>query len=178
MASSRHENGAAMLSELNRIVCDISPDNFFATLFHARLDPLRFRLRYASAGHEPALLVRADMGSFERLEATGTVLGLTYKSRYTERTLAVYPGDLLIAFTDGIADAAGRNGRLWRDSDILNVLQAHQDESASDIVAGIVSATTGAGSGDEADDRTVIAVRFTARSGVFRRSHPDRSRAA
>ncbi len=134
-----------VVRDLNRTVYEVSPDNFFTTLFYARIDAAARRLQYVSAGHEPALLIRAG-GQAVRLESTGTVLGLTPRVNYSCRTLAFEPGDLLIAFTDGIPDVG-----------IPDLVRRNPGARASDLVALIMEA---AGSVDApADDHTVIVAR-------------------
>src|SRR5215472_16155193 len=70
-------NISTIMQEVNRAVYGIYPDVFFPTLFYARIDPALRQLQYASAGHETALLVRKESTRVQRLERTGTVLGLT-----------------------------------------------------------------------------------------------------
>lgn len=133
-------NIGAIVQELNRAVYGISPDVFFPTLFYARIDPLLRQLQYVSAGYETALLVRKDATRVHRLERTGTVLGLTNQARYGRRTLTFDPGDLVIAFTDGLVGSC--------EAAILDAVRRRPGAGASEIV-GLV------------DDRTVIAVRYT-----------------
>jgi serine phosphatase RsbU (regulator of sigma subunit) len=77
LSNSRTCEIANVVREVNRTVCDVSPDNLFASLFHARVDAADRQLQYVSAGHEPALLVRGNGQGVQILESTGAVLGLT-----------------------------------------------------------------------------------------------------
>jgi serine phosphatase RsbU (regulator of sigma subunit) len=163
---------AAAVRDLNRTLCDVSPDNFSATLFCARIDPLRGRLQYVSAGHETALLVRRGARSVQRLESTGTVLGLTQRAAHKVRTLTLDPGDLLVAFTHGVADAVDPA------DGVLNVVQCYPHARASDLVGHILEAVDRFSShAGPLDDRTVAVVRYTGRQedGVFESSaaEPD-----
>ncbi len=134
-----------VVRDLNRTVYEVSPDNFFTSLFYARVDTGARQLQYVSAGHEPALLIRAD-GQAVRLESTGTVLGLTPRVSYSCRTLAFEPGDMLIAFTDGIPDVG-----------IPEVLRRNPGARASDLVALIMEAADSVDA--PPDDHTVIVAR-------------------
>ncbi len=62
------------------------------------------RLGFTNAGHNPALLVRAD-GTVERLGATGPPIGLLADARFTQQERTLAPGDLLALYTDGIVEA-------------------------------------------------------------------------
>ena len=65
------------------------------------------RLRYVNAGHNPPYLVRrTDAASRSpSLSAGGTVLGLFDEVEYDEAQVDLRPGDLLVAFTDGVTEA-------------------------------------------------------------------------
>jgi serine phosphatase RsbU (regulator of sigma subunit) len=76
----------------------------FLTLFFGVLEPESGQLRYVSAGHNPALLVRAS-GSIERVESTGVPVGMLPNSSWREETLRLEPGDLLALYTDGVTEA-------------------------------------------------------------------------
>ena len=164
-------DAADVVRTLNRTVCDICPDNFFATLFYAHVDSRSRCLRYVSAGHPAALIVRSEGNRVERLESTGAVLGLTGRSIYTQRSVLLEPGDLLVAFTDGVAEAMDERGGEWRDDGVLAAVRRHPGARASEVVRRIRDAVerftchTG-----QTDDRTVLAVRFkgTAEAGLFK----------
>jgi phosphoserine phosphatase RsbU/P len=162
LTADGHGNIAAIVQELNRAVYEISPDIFFPTLFYARIEPLLHQLQYVSAGHETALLVRKDAMRCQRLERTGTVLGLTDRTTYRSRTLTLDPGDVLIAFTDGMAEVVDAKGRRSCEASILEAVRRHPGAGATEVVGLVVDAVERfTGESGQADDRTVIAVRYT-----------------
>ena len=65
----------AIASGVNRDLCRMSSVAPLASLFLARLDPKTGQLEYCSAGHPPALLLRAD-GRLESLSEGGPLLGV------------------------------------------------------------------------------------------------------
>ncbi|MBZ5617251.1 MAG: PP2C family protein-serine/threonine phosphatase [Acidobacteriia bacterium] len=151
-----------VIEALNRVVCQVAPDNIYATLFYAHVDPERREVRYVSAGHEPPLLLRKRTGRAERLDSTGTVLGLTRRTVYEQRTMGMAPGDVLVAFTDGVTEAADAEGREWSENGVLSVLRRCQDARGSELVAEILE-SAGRFADPEAptDDRTAVVVRLT-----------------
>jgi sigma-B regulation protein RsbU (phosphoserine phosphatase) len=150
-----------VVRDLNRTLCDTSPDSLYATLFCAAIDPELRQLHYVNAGHEAALLVRGAGERVYRLESTGTVLGLTTRSGYGVRTLALEPGDLLVAFSGGVADAANPAGRPFGESGVLQTLRDHPGARSSELVACLVDAVRQfADRAGTADDRTVTVVRL------------------
>jgi catechol 2,3-dioxygenase-like lactoylglutathione lyase family enzyme len=64
-----------LLRSVNQIFYENTPDNAYATFFYAEYDDKAGRLRYANCGHLAALLLRSD-NTLERLDSTGTILGL------------------------------------------------------------------------------------------------------
>jgi hypothetical protein len=131
LAAGRPGKLSCVVQELNRIVCEVSPDNFYVTLFYAQIDPLQRQLNYVNAGHEAALLARKRSGRVHRLESSGTVLGLSSRSPYEQRSMALEPGDVLLAFTDGITEAADIQGRELCEAGVLRVMRNHSDARAS-----------------------------------------------
>src|SRR6185436_16857813 len=61
---------AQLMTNLNFLIHEASPDNRYATFFYGELDPATRRLEYVNAGHNAPMLFRAG-GPLERLPATG-----------------------------------------------------------------------------------------------------------
>jgi sigma-B regulation protein RsbU (phosphoserine phosphatase) len=150
-----------VVRDLNRMLCDTSPDSFYAALFCAAIDPGRHELHYVNAGHEPALLVRSDGERVCRLESTGAVLGLTTRAAYGVRTIALEQGDVLAAFSDGVVDAADRTDRIFGSSGVLEVLRERANARSSDLVWQVLDAVGHfADPAKPAEDRTLAIARF------------------
>ncbi len=105
-------NFVAAVDELLREVC---PDDCHTTLFVGRYDPLSGRLHYVNAGHEPPFVLRNNGRRYRtiRLESGGPVLGLVRRPAYREGVVSLNPGDLLVAYTDGVCEAANQQGEEW-----------------------------------------------------------------
>ncbi len=151
-----------LICNLNRMIWQVSPDNFYATMFHARFDGLRQELQFVNAGHDGVLLLRQGLGQAVRLGSTGTVLGLDRRATYEQRSIPLQRGDVLVAVTDGITEAAGPDGGLVDEALILDAVRRHPDASSSDLTGHIIrAAEVFAGGSAPRDDRTVIVVRFS-----------------
>jgi sigma-B regulation protein RsbU (phosphoserine phosphatase) len=79
-----------------------------AALFFARLDSQRGELEYCNAGLPPPLLLRRDT-SVEKFEKGGPMLGALKESQYEAGKVCLNPGDLLLAYSDGLTEC--RNAR-------------------------------------------------------------------
>jgi sigma-B regulation protein RsbU (phosphoserine phosphatase) len=150
-----------VVEELNRVVCQVAPDNIHSTLFYAQVNPQRREVRYVNAGHEPPLLLRKRTGRPQRLDNTGTVLGLTRRTSYEQRTIEMDPGDVLVAFTDGVTEAMDAGGREFGENGVLSVLRRSKDARCSELVAEILeSASRFAVPVTPTVDRTAMVVRL------------------
>ncbi len=84
-----------------------TPPEKYATALLAVLDPASGRLRFANAGHLPALVVDRS-GGHRFLFARGIPLGLLPTAEYEQGEVLLSPGDMLVLFTDGLTEACDR----------------------------------------------------------------------
>lgn len=96
---------AEVVAGMNAALCRVL-DGPFVTAIYASLSPGEGRLRFAGAGHPPALLWRAGPRRAERLSENGLLMGFDGAARYAAGEVAVEPGDRLLLFTDGLMEAA------------------------------------------------------------------------
>jgi phosphoserine phosphatase RsbU/P len=90
-------------------------DRAYVTAFVALLDPVAGRLKYASAGHPPALLRHGD-GRVEPLKDGNVALTFFPGVRYATSEVALAPGDRVVLFTDGLLEAANVVGDFFGDA--------------------------------------------------------------
>ncbi len=103
-----------LAAKMNRFLHRSTGFNSYATFFYAQLDEDKRQLRYVNAGHNPPYLVRAlrptpqENGSsapIEELATGGMIIGMFPVANYEESVVDLEPGDVLIAFTDGVTEA-------------------------------------------------------------------------
>jgi len=126
-------NFMAAVDELFREVC---PDNCYATLFVGRYDPVTGRLHYVNAGHEPPFVLRKSGQRYRtiRMESGGPVIGMVRRPQYCERVVGLMPGDLLVAYTDGLCEATNPRGEEWGWRRFVETIQGIASKRARDIV--------------------------------------------
>ncbi len=95
---------ADLIGRIDRHLQRYAATRKFLTCFFGLLEPDTGRLRYVSAGHNPALLRRAS-GEMEQVRATGVPLGMFPNSSWKEESLVMGRGDLLCVYSDGITEA-------------------------------------------------------------------------
>ena len=95
----------------------------FATLLYAAFDPRSGEIEYASCGHLPALLRRAD-GAVETLPAGGLPFGLFDTLKLNVRRAELRKGDLFFLYTDGVTEASDVNEIEFGEKRLPNFLPA------------------------------------------------------
>jgi sigma-B regulation protein RsbU (phosphoserine phosphatase) len=105
---------AAIADAIDRDMGANSPRGLYATLFVGILDPQSKRLRYVNAGHNPQFAFRAgEHARLDRLESTGTPIGLLPGRGYTQREIQLAAGDFLYFYTDGVVEAEDERGEMF-----------------------------------------------------------------
>jgi phosphoserine phosphatase RsbU/P len=117
IAGLRQGDLGTLISRVNDIVYQSSTASRYATFFYAEYDPVNRLLTYVNAGHNPPYVLRG--AETIALEATGTVVGLLANAEYSQATLQLHPGDVLLAFTDGISEAMNHRDEEWGEDNML-----------------------------------------------------------
>lgn len=155
---------APLMSNVNRLVYDASAENRYATFFYAQYDPTTRILTYVNAGHNPPMIFREreDGGSqIIRLdEAGGCVVGLLRDFPYSQARVTLEPGDLLVAFTDGISEAMNSREEEWGEENMIEAVQARRTLSAAEMITYLVNCADAFAAGaKQHDDMTLVVVR-------------------
>lgn len=129
----------------------------FVTVAVATLDPATGDICYASAGHPPAAVLRAD-GEVALLPLGDIPLGITECLEYAEHEDRLAPGDTLVLYTDGISEAHVGSS-LFNFEGIERTLRGHTDWSVERIADELVAAATAWAEGRLKDDAAVVVVR-------------------
>ncbi|MBI4484553.1 MAG: SpoIIE family protein phosphatase, partial [Acidobacteria bacterium] len=95
----------------------------FLTAFYAIL-AADGSLVYSNAGHNAPVLVTET--GVRRLETGGTVLGLFDHAAFDEEALTLAPGDVIVAFSDGVSEAMNEAGEEYTDERLLASVDAHR----------------------------------------------------
>lgn len=152
---------ASVLTAANRVHLATAVDARFASVHAIQFRPHpdgTVDMVIATAGHPPAILVRAD-GTCETVSGAGPVLGVIASANFTTTKAVLSPGDRLVAYTDGVTEAgvtsaqgafgeervvgwaetlAGRNDIEGAADELLRMVAAHSevaDDAACVVVA-------------------------------------------
>ncbi len=146
---------AEVVGRLNVQLYESTPREKYVTFFFAVYDAASRSLKYTNAGHLPPVLLRH--GKVERLSVGGTVVGLFSPMTYEQGEVQLQPGDLLVAFTDGITEPENIYGEEFGEERLLQVVRRAQSVSAQTLTEEIYrSVSDWTGSPELQDDMTML----------------------
>jgi sigma-B regulation protein RsbU (phosphoserine phosphatase) len=156
---ARNSSLKTMVRTIDRLFGQISPDHSYATLFVGEYNPSNGRLRYVNAGHEPPFVLRRSGGHFQTmfLEPGGPVIGMLREPSYREGVLPLHPGDVLVAYTDGLCETTNNAGEEWGWPRFLEAVEEAADQRACDMVEEVMQrAAAFSGGAPPSDDATLF----------------------
>lgn len=128
-----------LLQAANDALYESTDPERFATLFLAVISPDGGEMRYASAGHNPPLLLRAD-GQAQWLKPCGTPLGMIPEMTYPVFPVALGPGDLLVAYTDGVTEAVNAADEEFGEAGLEACVRAAAAAGPQAVIDGLLGA--------------------------------------
>jgi serine phosphatase RsbU (regulator of sigma subunit)/dihydrofolate reductase len=145
------------MASINRLLHEASEANRYATFFYAELDCKSYTLHYVNAGHNPPAVLRGS--EILRLEDGGPVVGLLAGAEYTQQTVQLLPGDILLGFTDGVSEAMNGREEEWGEDQVIAAAQG--GGSAQEILQRLFRAADAFTAGaPQHDDMTLVVLRL------------------
>ncbi len=130
----------------------------FASVFFGLLDPDDGVLHYLNAGHIPPVVI-GQQGALTRLPVTGPALGLMKNAPFGVSEVALEPGEVFVAFTDGATEARNEKRDFFTEERLLTLLE-QPEPSARRVLDRIEGAVRDfEGGAAPFDDLTLLAVR-------------------
>jgi sigma-B regulation protein RsbU (phosphoserine phosphatase) len=150
---------AEVVAAVNRELCRDQNEPPIAAVFFARLDPESGELDYCSAGLPPPLLLRRDK-SVEKLEKGGPMLGALKESNYEAGTVCLNPGDLLLAYSDGLTECRNSRDEEFEVERLTAVAKATGGATANQVLFSTLGAVLDfADTHSPEDDLTLLVLR-------------------
>jgi sigma-B regulation protein RsbU (phosphoserine phosphatase) len=148
---------------MNELLYRSTARNSFATFFLAQFDERSGRLTYVNAGHNPPLLVRRRPDaapSVRSLSTGGMVLGALSDASYDQESVDLEPGDVLVAYTDGVTESFDAAGEEFGEERLRDVILASAHLPAAALAETVVAAARAWSVGEpQHDDLTLIVAR-------------------
>jgi sigma-B regulation protein RsbU (phosphoserine phosphatase) len=157
-------SAARILAKLNELLYDdLERAGHFITACCAMVDAETRELRYANAGHPPALLLRAGESRWSTLEANGMPLGISRAIDFSEVNVALRTGDIVVFYTDGITEARNDADEMFGANRLGELVVAHRhDEPEKLVTAVLADLHRFSGGGQPDDDITIVVMKLVA----------------
>ena len=148
----------ALLSLLNHQLYESTPPEKYATLFLGIYDGRTHHLTYSNGGHLPPILIGKD-GAIRRLEAGGTVVGLFDNMTYDEGSVEMHPGEIFLAYSDGVTEPENDFGE-FGEQRLIDLVRENRDQPLPQISQIVTMAVdTWIGDNEQPDDVTLVLAR-------------------
>ncbi len=152
----------SILRSVHALFLESTDPHHFATMFFGCYEPGSRRLSYVNCGHNPPLLLRAS-GAFEKLEPTGTVLGLLPFWDCGQSDVLLCAGDVALLYSDGVTEAGRETREEFGETRLLDSLARARTLPIHELVESVMTdVRTWLGGADQEDDLTLVALRGVA----------------
>jgi len=158
-AEAPYQSAAApLIARLNQGLFRRALEGRFLTTFYGMLAS-DGRLTYCNAGHNaPVLVTKSDL---RRLETGGVVLGLFAQALFDEETVRLNPGDVIVAFSDGVTEAMNPAGDEFTDERLLASIDANRGKAPQALLDALLHDVRAfCADATQSDDMTVVLLRY------------------
>lgn len=154
----QYRDPAQAVEELNTQMSAIGREDEFISVCVAVFDLQAESVRYTSAGHPAGFLWHAK--EVHPLRATGPLLMLDPGATYASRELSVDADDVLLVYTDGLAEARVGEAQFGEER-VAQVLRRDPGVPPDVLCKSLLEAATDFASGPINDDVAILAIRRT-----------------
>ena len=139
-AHARREVGTKnTIFSINTDLCESTEPEKFVTMFYGILYTKTDVLTYTNAGHNHPFVYRASRGKPlclpEALDAGGTVLGMIKDTEYSEGSVRLASGDILVLYSDGVTEARNQDGDLFGVERLHGIVHRYIEENRDSLTA-------------------------------------------
>lgn len=139
--SQNNSDPDKILTTLSETITPDLKEGRFITFLLVALDPASHEIRFANAGHGPALHFKRQTGEFHNLETTMLPVGFGVGSpAQPPGALTLEPGDLLVMATDGAIELRDESGRMFGRSRLENLITENKELPATQLLPVIQAA--------------------------------------
>jgi serine phosphatase RsbU (regulator of sigma subunit) len=157
-----HSDLASLMADVDKLVYASSPVQLYASLFYAQFQPATRVLEYVNAGHNPPMVLRWNENGCQvfQLQEGGTPIGLLEETQFVPGKFRFEPGDVFVAYTDGITETDNAAGEMWGAQRLENLLRHCRNKTAEETIQCILDKRFAFASGQrQRDDMTIVIMR-------------------
>jgi sigma-B regulation protein RsbU (phosphoserine phosphatase) len=155
LATHVHSLEHIVTSVNDMILSDTRPHKLLS-MFAAVIDQRHRLLHYINAGHVPPAVIRFG-GEAVQLDEGGFLLGAFADVNYRRARVQLLPGDIVVAYTDGITEAMNTRGEQYGLDRLLDLIRTQRAVPAQKIVETVLfEVERFSAEGPDEDDRVVL----------------------
>lgn len=147
-----------VVTELNRMLAETEDSGDIVTLWLGKIDRDSLVLTWASGGHPPGFLRRANTRTVVALSANGPLLGAIGTVTYGDDSIDLGAGDTILLYTDGVTEARSGN-TFFGEPRVEAALML--GESAAEVVEELRTSVRRFTQSALRDDVAILVVRLT-----------------
>jgi sigma-B regulation protein RsbU (phosphoserine phosphatase) len=153
---------AGLVANMNLLLCRATGGANYVTFFYAQFDERTRQLTYVNAGHNPPFVLRPQPGGsdWRKLSTGGLFIGAFDHLQYEQETIGLQPGDVLVAYTDGVTEAMNATDEEFGEDRLQAVLAEFALLSAEGIRAAVIERVRAWSAGaPQSDDLTFLVLK-------------------
>ena len=156
----RGAGAAECMGYSNDLLSNESVNSMFVTVFYGIYNIQTGEVTYTNAGHNPPYLIKAD-GSIEQLPLSKNIAAGVFDSfQFSEDTLQLEHGDMLLLYTDGVTEATDIEFKEYGEKRLEELIKQNAKadcQTMIDVVKSDVKAF--AGEAEQSDDITLLTLK-------------------
>lgn len=153
---------AEILEKANEALYSNNKMQMFVTVWIGILEISTGKIIAANAGHEYPVLYSGSTGKFKLVtDPHDFVVGGLEDSQYHEYELMMKPGDKLFLYTDGVPEAANKDGEFFGVKRLVNALNENPDGGPVEILSEVQDALDQfVDDAEQFDDITMMCLKY------------------
>jgi len=166
MEARGNYSAAEVMARMNDFVTEDMKKGMFVTIFYSILDSKNRIISYASAGHNPMILYRAETDETYFLNPRGFPVGISlpddtlFRRSIDVEKIKLKKDDMLVIYTDGVTEAMNESRGQYGEERLIQLIKDSGKLSPQEFIARL-SDNIKAFTGDQPqnDDITVVAIK-------------------
>lgn len=161
LITNTKQTAATIIQWANRGIAVEDNIDHFASLSLLNYDGINHKVEYATAGSSPILYYSAAEGKVEQLYTSSEPIGIEKQSTYADNTIDVQSGDIIVLYSDGVAEAVNKSGAQYSIDRLIKSITDNKDAGSKEI-ASLVKADIKnfTGSARQHDDQTLLVIKI------------------
>lgn len=160
LVAGANKSVANILTWVNKGIAGRIALDRFATMCFLTYDQNTRHIEYSNAAHHPLLIYRAANMDFESFDTEGIPIGLEKNSVYGQQSMDLYPGDIIILYTDGIIEAMNVKNEQYSLEALEKIIKKNYTLTPKEIVELILQDIDEfVGKAKQHDDQTILVMK-------------------